>query len=363
MLRTSALADVNGIDPTTQAPGLVTTFALHSRGWRTIAHDEVLARGRAAVDYADYADRRVVQYAGELQALRKSRFGTRGGLMLRQRLALVTRQAGALAGLRTLGYFLVAPLILLLAVAPATGPLAWFAALLAVVFLLRQVAYRLLSRGRVVRPQSALFAILQMPAALRALPTLITGRAVRPGPAGRDPRRLPVAILALILVNATALAWAAATVAGFTSAAYASAVIAAMAMAWTAANVVLLVSAARRIRSREFGGDRRDATRIEVDGHAFLDGQRVHLLDLSLTGVRVLTYGQPPEPDAYCAVTFTDPARRPAVVTGTVVAVDRRPHGHEVRVRFDADQTYVLGAIMAQALVATAPVTEPAAAA
>lgn len=362
MLRTAALADVDGIDPRTQAHGLVTTVALNARGWRTIAHDEVLARGRAAIDYADYADRRTLEYAGGLQALRLGRLGTGTGLSLRQRLGHVSRQASALSGLRTLGYLTVAPLILLLGLSPATGPLGWFVVLLAGVFLLRLAARRLLSRGRVAHPQSALFAILQLPAALRALPTLITGRAVRPGAAGRDPRRLPVAILALLLLNAAALAWAAATAAGLTPAAYASPVITVMAVVWSAANVVLLAGAARRIRSREFGGDRRDAARIEVDGHAFLDGERVHLLDLSLTGVRALTYGRPPAPDCYCAVTFTDPARRPAVVTGTVVSVDRRPHGHEVRIRFDADQTYVLGAIMAQALVAAAPVTDPTAA-
>jgi hypothetical protein len=58
-----------------------------------------------------------------------------------------------------------------------------------------------------------------------------------------------------------------------------------------------------------------------------------------------------PEVDSYCAITFTDPNRRAAVVTGTVLGIHRRPHGHELRVGFEEDQTYVLGAILADALI------------
>ena len=43
--------------------------------------------------------------------------------------------------------------------------------------------------------------------------------------------------------------------------------------------------------------------------------------------------------------------RRAAVVTGTIVGIEQRPHGHEVRIDLEDDQTYVLGAILAEALI------------
>ena len=152
-------------------------------------------------------------------------------------------------------------------------------------------------------------------------------------------------------MNAAGLAWAAATLLGLVPVEYPYALIAAGAAVWAAGNLVFLGRAAARIRSRHFGGDRRQAHRIEVEGHVFLDGERVHVLDLSLTGVRALSYAELPEIGSYCAMTFTDPNRRPAVVTGTVAGIHRRPHGHEVRVELEPDQTYVMGAILAEALI------------
>ena len=67
---------------------------------------------------------------------------------------------------------------------------------------------------------------------------------------------------------------------------YEYAVIAIGAGLWSAVNLVLLLRAIARIRSSVFGGDRRQSHRIDVEGHVFLDGLRVHVLDLSLTGVR-----------------------------------------------------------------------------
>ena len=52
-------------------------------------------------------------------------------------------------------------------------------------------------------------------------------------------------------------------------------------------------------------------------------------------------------------MTFTDPNRRPAVVTGTIAGIHRRPHGFEVRIELEPDQTYVMGAILADALIRT----------
>jgi hypothetical protein len=125
----------------------------------------------------------------------------------------------------------------------------------------------------------------------------------------------------------------------------------AWAVLWTAVAAALVLFSARRYTRATAPVERRRAPRIEAEGHVFLDGVRVHVLDLSLAGARLLSYGDVPPVDSYCTMTFTDPNRRLAVVTGTVVAVNERPHGREVRISLDPDQTYVLGAILVEALV------------
>jgi hypothetical protein len=241
---------------------------------------------------------------------------------------------------------------LLFAATPATGPVLLFVTLFALLLVARRLADRMLRRDRAPRPQAATFGVLRMAAGLGATSTLITGRGrERPRRGDGPPMRVPVLLWALLILNGLALAWAVATVLALTPLEYRYPLIAVGAAAWTVRNLIVLALAVGRIRSSEFGPDQRKAHRIEVEGHVFLDGLRVHILDLSLTGVRLLSYGPVPELDSYCTMTFTDPNKRPAVVTGTVVGVTPRPHGQEVRVDLEPDQTYVLGAILAEALI------------
>ena len=254
---------------------------------------------------------------------------------------------------RRLGYLVLPALALLLALTPATGPVALFAVLLVATTTLRGLAYSSLKRDQVPHYLVDALAMIRFPAQLATVGTLIAGE--RPGrPVSPDPdsaRRVPAIIWVLAGVNLAGLACAALDWIGVISLSYPFAIIAVGAAAWALVNVVLLASAASRIRSSAFGGDRRQAQRVEVEGHVYVDGERVHVLDLSLTGVRALTYGDAPEPGSYCSVTFTDSNRRPAVVTGTIVGTVKRPHGTELRVGLEPDQTYVIGAILADAFI------------
>lgn len=351
IIRRSALADVSGIaDGAADSPG-VTTIRLHRAGWRTVHHNEALVRGRAANDAREYAEGRRAECAGDMQTLRRERPWTGRGLRITQRLGHLAGLSGWLDGWATLGYLVLPPLALLFALTPATGPVAAFAVLFTLLFTARQLATQVLSRGHAPRSQASVFAVLRMSATLGATLVLVTGRSPRPRPASTRPTRVPVLLWALLAVNAVALVWSVLTAFGLTPISYPYPVIAVGAVLWTAANLVVLYRAIDRIASTEFGRDRRQAHRIEVEGHVFLDGQRVHVLDLSLTGVRLLSYGDVPPIEAYVTMTFTDPNKRPAVVTGTVVGIDQRPHGREVRIDLESDQTYVLGAILAEALV------------
>lgn len=353
ILRRSALVAVGGVAARTGAEGIATTLALHRAGWRSIHHNEVLARGLGAVDAAEYADRRSLACTGAMQVLRSDRVVFGGDLSLGQRVSYLSSLTDWLGAWRSLAYLLVPALALLLALTPAAGPVALFTLLFPLAFAARQVARRALGRGEAPVGDLTVFGIIRMAATLRATTTLLTGRPTAPASAtaDRDARRVPAVIWALVGINAVGLAWYAATLPGLLPVAYPFPLIAAGAAVWAVGNLVFLARAAARIRSRHFGGDRRQAHRIEVEGHVFLDGERVHVLDLSLTGVRALSYAELPEIGSYCAMTFTDPNRRPAVVTGTVAGIHRRPHGHEVRVELEPDQTYVMGAILAEALI------------
>ena len=352
ILRRTALDTVDGIADGGAEAQTLTSIRLHRHGWRTVQHNEVLARGRAANDAAEYYDARSAECAAAMQAFRGERFLTGRGLTLPQRLSYLASLVGQLDGWATLGYLVLPALALLFALTPATGPVGIFAALFALLFVVRLVATQSLSRGQAPRSQATLFAVLRMSATLRATSTLVTGRIpARPSRSDATPMRVPVLLWALVGLNAAGLVGALATVLGVTPFHFDYPVIALGAAAWTLANLVLLARAIGRIRSTEFGQDRRQAHRIEVEGHVYLDGLRVHVLDLSLTGVRLLSYGEVPDLDSYCTMTFTDPNKRPAVVTGTVVGVDQRPHGQEVRVDLELDQIYVFGAIFAEALI------------
>lgn len=351
IFRRSALATVGGVSTGTTAPGIETSLALHRKGWRTIQHNEVLARGLGAVDAAEYADRRAAAGSGALEVLRRRRVLRGRGLTAGQRIAYLAALTDVLSAWRVLGYSLVPAAALLLAMTPAAGPVAVFVIAFPLSFAARRVARVALGRGRAAYREHTQFALIRLAPTLRASTTLLTGRPVSPRHPSRDPRRVPILLWVLLAVNVVGLLWAAAAATGLVSVAYPYRLIVLGAAVWSAGTVVTLVRAMARIRSRHFGGDRRQAHRIEVDGHVYLDGARVHVMDLSLTGVRALSYGDVPEVGSYCALTFTDPSRRPAIVTGTVAGIHRRPHGHELRVELEPDQTYVMGAILADALV------------
>jgi cellulose synthase (UDP-forming) len=351
IIRRTALVAVGGVATDTTAEHLETTINMHEAGWRTIHHNEVLARGRGAADAAEFADRQRRLAVAAMQVLRSRRFLMGSALNHGQRLGYRSYLTDWLAGWRTLGYLVIPAMALLLALTPAAGPVALFVVLFPVTWALRHLTRRTMGRGRTPKGDVTALGIIRMTATLPAAATLATGRTGRGAQHSGDPRRVPALIWLLLAINASSILWAAAVLTGLVPVSYPFTVIAIAAMAWALVNVIVLTRATTRIRSRYFGGDRRKAQRIEVDGHAYLDGVRTHLMDLSLTGVRLLSYGEVPDWGTYCSVTFTDRNRRSAVVTGTVAGITQRPHGVEVRVALEADQTYVMGAILADALV------------
>jgi cellulose synthase (UDP-forming) len=342
LVRVSALKNLGALP--SGDPRSWLSVELHAAGQRVVYHDEVLARGRAALDAQQFACDQRDQAASDAVTLRRTRWAR--GLRPVPRL-LVVRQLGAgVDSWRRLALLLLPALVLLLGASPASGPVWAFTILFGVTALLNVAVRRVLGGRR--GPGGSVRSVLAMNASLGAIRRLVTGQ---PSPQRRDAdasRRVHPTLWALAGVNLAGLV-ALAVRAGVADSPL-PLPITLLATTWCTVNLIVLARAITRVRSRAFGGDRRASHRVEAEGHVFVDGQRTHVLDLSLRGIRVLTYADPPAVEEYCAVTFTDPRGRLAVVTGTIVDVRQRPHGHEIRIAFDADQTYVLGVIVAGAL-------------
>ena len=70
VVRVAALREVGGVATETITEDIHTTIRLHRRGWRTVYHNEVLARGLAASDAARYQLQRHRWGTGAMQVLR-----------------------------------------------------------------------------------------------------------------------------------------------------------------------------------------------------------------------------------------------------------------------------------------------------
>jgi len=69
LIRTAALREVGGAATETITEDIHTTIRLHRRGWKTVYHNEVLARGLAADDAAQYQLQRNRWGTGAMQVL------------------------------------------------------------------------------------------------------------------------------------------------------------------------------------------------------------------------------------------------------------------------------------------------------
>jgi cellulose synthase (UDP-forming) len=295
VLRTAALRDVGGVAADSVTEDLMTTIRLHRAGWRTVFHDEVLARGLAAPTAAEYRLQRRRWGIGAIQTLRHERPLTGPGLSWRQRLSYAATFLAWFDALRIIGLLLVPPLVLLTGAAPLAVPLYVFAAVFTVYFVLQFVAMLALGRGTFRPVQSATFELVRLDASLTALVSGYTGRnlAFEVTPKGRseDRRvRIPRILLVLVTVQATAATWYVATILGLTGLNYAVPGIAHGAAAWLLINLALLTTAIGRIRRREYRPERRRSQRLRVDAPGAVDGRIATFVDVSTTGARAIVW-------------------------------------------------------------------------
>lgn len=311
VLRVAALRDVGGVATETITEDIHTTVRLHRRGWRTVYHNEVLARGVAAATAEQYQLQRFRWGTGAMQLLRLENPLVVRGLTLGQRVAYLATLAAWFDSWRTLCYLLLPSAVLLTGAVPIRGNPLIFAGGFFTTFSLTAASMYLLGRGHAPPRLALVFDVIRMTPSLLATISLVRRRPVtfRVTPKGRVSgsrvrAQAPTLLYLLLGLSGVAAVWFVATVAGWTPARYREPWAAYTSAVWLVLNAALLLAAVRRIRSPRFAAERRASVRFKTRLTGTVDGIPCQVEDLSVTGARVVLTGHALS-HAGCRLSFT----------------------------------------------------------
>lgn len=296
LIRVSALRDVGGAATDTITEDIHTTIRLHRRGWKTVYHNEVLARGLAADDAAQYQLQRNRWGTGAMQVLRVENPLFVSGLSLGQRLGYASTLVGWFDSWRTLGLLLLPPAVLLTGQIPIMADGATFALLFALTYASQQMALVLLGRGAYRPVLSVVFDLVRMAPNFTATLTLFGRRSprFRVTPKGRvatDRGRIDAPFLLRLSLGISVVAAVVYSLhlIGVVDRGYASEWGAVGAFAWLVVNAGLAWLAIRRVRSLRHAAERRSAVRFAVDVPGAVDGRPASVQDVSVGGALIAT--------------------------------------------------------------------------
>ena len=179
LVRAEALRAVGGAATDTITEDIHTTIRFHRAGWRTIYHNEVLARGLAADDAGQYQLQRNRWGTGAMQVLQIENPLTASGLTLGQRLGYAATLLGWFDSWRTLGFLALPPLVLVSGRIPIIADGLTFAIAFGVTYGLQQAALYLLGRGAYRPILSIVFDLVRMSPNFLATLNLFTSRKPR----------------------------------------------------------------------------------------------------------------------------------------------------------------------------------------
>ncbi|HET7490035.1 MAG TPA: glycosyltransferase [Acidimicrobiales bacterium] len=294
VVRVAALREVGGVATETVTEDIHTTIRLHRRGWKSVYHNEVLARGLAAADASQYQSQRLRWGIGAMQVLRTENPLFVRGLRLRQRIAYGATLLGWFDAWRSLGYLLLPPLVLFTGAVPIrANPLVFVVAFVST-FLVQRLALALLGRGYAPQGLSTVFELVRMTPNLRATLTLAfpgerSFKVTPKGRMGEDRARVqaPRLLSWTLVASLGAAVWFALTVNGFTPVTYTERWAAIGAAFWLAVNAVFVLVAIGRVRSERFAGERRASVRFATNLSGRLDEAACRIWDVSLTGTQL----------------------------------------------------------------------------
>lgn len=352
MLRTQALREIGWIPTASVTEDILTTIELHKAGWKSVHHNEVLARGLAAANAEQYLGQRLRWGQGAMQVLRRERFVTRKGLTFPQRVAYFSTLTGWFDSWRAFLLLILPALSLLLGRTVLTGPWLVFVTLFTVTFILQRWGLSRLARGRANIWESTVFDAIRMPATMRATTTLFWMRPLKfqvtakgkQGEArtkGHTPYLLGSTIALMVLAELAFVL----DILGIRDAHYPQQSMAWVQAGWCLLNLAIVTSAVRRIRDDRFASERRSSYRIGVHGDAFIDDTPVTAADLSFGGALAAS---PVGFERGTEVTFK---ARGIVLQGTVTNRTVREGDYLISIRFYPGQEVDAARLTAPAMV------------
>lgn len=352
LVRVEALNSVGGVATESVTEDIQTTIRLNRNGWKAVYHNEVLARGLAPTDYAQYALQRNRWATGAMQVLHMENPLFSRGLKPGQRLGFITTLAGWFDSWRTLLFMLAPILVVTTGASPISAPGQVFIPLFVTTFVAQFVALRLLARGHYPPLLSLVFEVLRMPAVLPATLTVFNPRRKRgfrvtPKGAATDSQKAPVPALLKILtgVSVLALLYFAVTIAGLTPFEYQTPAAAIGAAVFLCGNTLLLVTAIRRIRDPRFSPNRRESHRFDVHLGARLDGRFCRVTDVSMTGCMARVIGERPEPGARMTLVVSLPQEPVHLECIVRRVLDGVPPEFSLGLEFAPGQRAILGTL------------------
>jgi cellulose synthase (UDP-forming) len=295
VVRGEALRDVGLVATETVTEDIQTSMRMNVRGWKSVYHNEVLARGLAPSDASQYMLQRHRWAMGAMQVLRQERPLTSRGMTLGQRLAFATTLFGWFDSWRTFAFIVIPIGVVLTGASPINARGEIYGPAFLATFVIQFAGLRMLARGYYPPITSLLFEMLRLPAVLPATLVLLTGgRGIRfvptPKGASEDRRRTPVPVMlqALLAGCALGLVWFPATLLGLTPTVYDELPATIGAMFFMLMNFALLVMAVRRVRNEKYAGNRRGSVRFPVRLIGAFESQSCEVEDLSTTGAQIL---------------------------------------------------------------------------
>ena len=357
LVRTAALREIGGAATDTITEDIHTTIRFHRRGWKTVYHNEVLARGLAADDAAQYQLQRNRWGTGAMQVLRRENPLFVSGLTLGQRLGYAATLLGWFDSWRTLGFLLLPPAVLLTGEIPIVADGLTFALMFGVTYAMQQAALYLLGRGAYRPVLSIIFDLVRMSPNFMATLTLFVPRTprFRVTPKGRiatnrGRMEAPLMLRLSLAVSFVAAAVYALHLVGPFDLGYASELAALGAFAWLVINAGLTWLAIRRVRSLRYAAERRSAVRFAVDVPGFIDGDAAAVQDVSVGGALVATASPLVERDAHL-VSFELPSGTTSL-WAQIRSSRRAPSGeHHYALEFEPGQ-YPARAALSRAVFA-----------
>jgi cellulose synthase (UDP-forming) len=305
IVRLSALREVGGLATESITEDIHTTIRLHRAGWKTVYHNEPLARGLAASTADQYLSQRYRWGTGAMQVLQVDDPLFGAGLTLMQRICYAGTLFGWFDSWRTIGYILLPLAVIVTGGNPLAAPIMVLLPAFLVQIAVQQYALHRLSRGMSTPFWSIVFDFSRLPATFAAtfqrfFKKRLTFSVTEKGASaeGRRRVRVPGLLFWLVLASAAVLAWGLMNLllpdAPF---AYANREVVWGAVFWATFNGVFLVVAARRIASRRFATELRETVRLAVSARALWAGQEAMVTNLSASGAQLtVPAGEPGGP-------------------------------------------------------------------